>query len=194
MTPSKKPKSLQDILKQRQQSSFVGREAQIALFRQNVERSPELRDYFIFNVWGQGGVGKSTLLRQYRKLAEELGGVTAYTNEEESSVPDAIGRLAAQLTQQGQKLETFTERYTVYRQKKQELETDPEAPQGFSAFLGKSLAKAGLGLAKQIPGSGAVTPFLDEERSLGHLQVEGKLTPHWGFTKKPSKTTTKQCN
>jgi hypothetical protein len=56
MTPPKKSKSLQDILKQRSQSTFVGREEQIALFRQNMARSPELRDYFIFNVWGQGGI------------------------------------------------------------------------------------------------------------------------------------------
>lgn len=74
-----------------------------------------------------------------------------------------MGRLAEQLEQQGQKLDKFQERYKVYRQKKQELESDPEAPQGLSAFVGRSVAKAGLGLAKQIPGSGAVTPFLDEE-------------------------------
>ena len=29
--------------------------------------------------------------------------------------------------------------------------------------MGKSIAKAGLGLAKQVPGSGAMTPFIDED-------------------------------
>jgi hypothetical protein len=60
---SPKNKSLQSILKHRSQATFVGREAYLALFRQTLARSPELRDYFIFNIWGQGGVGKSTLLR-----------------------------------------------------------------------------------------------------------------------------------
>jgi tetratricopeptide (TPR) repeat protein len=78
-------------------------------------------------------------------------------------MPEAMGRLAEQIEQQGHRLTQFAERYKVYRQKKQELESDPEAPQGFSAFVGKAIAKGGLGLAKQIPGSGAVTPFLDEE-------------------------------
>ncbi len=163
MTPPKKSKSLQDILKQRSQSTFVGREEQIALFRQNMARSPELRDYFIFNVWGQGGVGKSTLLRQFRKLAEDAQFATALTSDVETSVPEALGRLADQLDQQGHKLNQFSERYKVYRQKKQELESDPDAPQGFSAFMRKAIAKASLGAAKQIPGSGAVTPFLDED-------------------------------
>jgi tetratricopeptide (TPR) repeat protein len=163
MNAPKKSKSLQDILKQRQQTTFVGREPQIAMFRQNMGRSPELRDYFIFNVWGQGGVGKSTLLRQFRKIANEAEFATALTSDAETSIPEALGRLAIELEQGGQKLTQFSDRYKLYRQKKQELESDPEAPQGFSAFVGKSIAKAGLGLAKQVPGSGAVTPFIDED-------------------------------
>ncbi|WP_373528110.1 ATP-binding protein [Nostoc sp.] len=65
MNPQNKPKSLQDILKQRQQSGFVGREDQVNQFRQNLSFHPEDdRHFFLYNVWGQGGVGKSTLLRQ----------------------------------------------------------------------------------------------------------------------------------
>ncbi len=108
-------------------------------------------------------MGKSTLVRQFRKIAEEEKFITAYVSESENSVLEVMARLAEQLEEQGQKLNQFSERYKVYRQKKQELEADPDAPQGFSGFLGKSFAKAGLGLAKQIPGSGAVTPFLDED-------------------------------
>lgn len=119
--------------------------------------------FFLFNIWGQGGVGKSTLLRQFRKLAEHAGFTTAAIDEGTVSVPEAMGRLAEQLEQQGHPLKQFSERYKIFRQKKQELEADPEAPQGFSGFLGRTAAKAGLGLAKQIPGSGAVTPFLDED-------------------------------
>ena len=161
MNPQKKPKSRQEILKKQQQSRFVGREEHITAFRYNLALPPA--DWcFLFNIWGQGGVGKSTLLRQFRRLAEEAGFLTAYTSDSDSNVLEIMGRIAEQLEQWGYRLNQFTERYKVYLQKKQELEADPEAPQGFSAFLGKSIAKASIGLAKQVPGSGAITPFLDE--------------------------------
>jgi tetratricopeptide (TPR) repeat protein len=161
MNAAKKP-SRQDILKRRQQSSFVGREEQLQAFRDNLTQDPE-EWCFLFNVSGQGGVGKSTLLDQFRNIAKSKRFITAKSYEADTTVPEAMGRLAEELEASGYPLKTFTERYTVYRQKQEELETDPEAPQGFSAFMGKSIAKATLGLAKQVPGSGAVTPFIDED-------------------------------
>lgn len=162
MNPQKKPKSRQEILKKQQQSTFVGREEHITAFRYNLALPPA--DWcFLFSVWGQGGVGKSTLLRQFRRIAEEAGFLTAHTSDSDTHVLEVMGQVAEQLEQQGHRLNQFAERYKVYLQKKQELEADPDAPQGFSAFLGKSIAKASLGLAKQVPGSGVVTPFLDED-------------------------------
>ena len=162
MNPQKKPKSRQEILKKQQQSIFVGREEHLTAFRYNLALPPA-DWWFLFSVWGQGGVGKSTLLRQFRRIAEEAGFLTAHTSDSDTNVLEVMGRVAEQLEQQGHRLNQFAERYKVYLQKKQELEADPDAPQGFSAFLGKSIAKASLGLAKQVPGSGAVTPFLDED-------------------------------
>ncbi|MCG6134755.1 MAG: tetratricopeptide repeat protein [Nostoc sp. LLA-1] len=164
INPYNKPKSLQDILKQRQQSGFVGREDQVKQFRQNLGLSLEDESRrFLFNVWGQGGVGKSTLLRQFRKIVEDTKIITAYIDEAEKSVPEVMGRLAEELERQGHKLTQFTERYKVYRQKRQELETDPEAPQGFSAFVGKTVVKTGVKLARRVPVGGAVFDFVDED-------------------------------
>ncbi|MHC0064486.1 tetratricopeptide repeat protein [Nostoc sp. UIC 10890] len=164
MNPQNKPKSLQDILKQRQQSGFVGREDQVNQFRQNLALPPEDdRRRFVYNVWGQGGVGKSTLLRQFRKIADEAKIISAYIDEAEKTIPEVMGRLAEDLERQGHKLTQFTERYKVYRQKRQELETDPEAPQGFSAFVGKTMAKTGVRLARRVPVGGAVFDFVDED-------------------------------
>ncbi|MEH1951707.1 MAG: tetratricopeptide repeat protein [Nostoc sp.] len=164
MNPQNKPKSLQDILKQRQQSGFVGREDQVNQFRQNLALSPEDdRRHFVYNVWGQGGVGKNTLLRQFRKIADEAKIISAYIDEAEKTIPEVMGRLAEDLERQGHKLTQFTERYKVYRQKRQELETDPEAPQGFSAFVGKTMAKTGVRLARRVPVGGAVFDFVDED-------------------------------
>ena len=65
-----------------------------------------------------------------------------------------VAEFAKQLATQNQLLSTFSERYKVYRQRREELETDPEAPQGFSALVGKSFAKVGLRLGRQVPIAG----------------------------------------
>ncbi|MEH2369042.1 tetratricopeptide repeat protein [Nostoc sp.] len=164
MNPQNKPKSLQDILKQRQQSGFVGREDQVNQFRQNLALRPEDdRRCFVYNVWGQSGVGKSTLLRQFRKIADEAKIISAYIDEAEKTIPEVMGRLAEELERQGHKLTQFTERYKVYRQKRQELETDPDAPQGFSAFVRKTVFKTGVRLARRVPVDGAEFDFVDED-------------------------------
>ena len=164
MNQRKQRKSLQEILKQRQQKSFVGREEQINFFRSNLVLSLESdQRRFILSVFGQGGVGKTTLLKQFRKIASENNFATALSNDEETSVPKVMARFAQQFENQGHKLEKFSERYKVYRQKKQELESDPEAPQGFSAFLGQAVAKGGLRLAKEVPVAGAAMDFVDAD-------------------------------
>lgn len=162
MNTPRKPKSRQSLIKQRLQKPFIGREAQIESFRVNLKQCPE--DWcFLFNIWGQSGVGKSTLVRQLRKIAEDVNFVTAYTNHSQDSILNVMGQYAESFEKQGKKLHQFSERYKIYLQKNEELEADLEAPQGFSAFLGKSITKAGFGLAKQVPASGSVTPFLDED-------------------------------
>jgi hypothetical protein len=80
MRPQNKPSSLQDILKRRQQEEFVGREEQLIFFHRNLRYEPDDdRRRFVINISGQGGVGKTWLLRRFRKIAEEFAAVTAYT-------------------------------------------------------------------------------------------------------------------
>ena len=56
------PPSLQDILRNRQQSEFVGRTQQVADFRANLRYDvTDERRKFIFSISGQGGVGKTWL-------------------------------------------------------------------------------------------------------------------------------------
>ena len=64
--------SLQDIIKRRQREDFVGREEQLIFFRRNLGwEVDDPRRRFVVNVFGQGGVGKTWLLRRFRKIAEE---------------------------------------------------------------------------------------------------------------------------
>ncbi|MCU0492948.1 MAG: tetratricopeptide repeat protein [Chloroflexaceae bacterium] len=160
----RKPTSLQEINRLRQRESFIGREEQINLFRGNLALPIEdERRRFIFAVSGQGGVGKSSLLRRFRQLAEAVGAATAMVDEDEHDVPTMLARLAEQFEAQGCELKSFSTRYRVFRQRRQELETDPDAPQGFSKMLGRTVAKGGLRLVKTAPGVGSLVDLLDEE-------------------------------
>ena len=84
--------------------------------------------------------------RRLRKIAEEFGALTSLTDDAETDVPSAMGRIAEQLEEQGHPLKAFSERYKVYRQRKQELEVDPDAPQGLTTSMTRTMAAPRRGL------------------------------------------------
>jgi hypothetical protein len=101
-------KSLQDILKRRQQGEFVGREEQLSFFHRNLRwEIDDPRRRFIINVSGQGGVGKTWLLCRFHKIAEEFAAVTAYTDETEEDIPGVMSRVAGQCAAQEHPLKTL---------------------------------------------------------------------------------------
>lgn len=167
--PQKKRPSRQDIMRDRQSSTFVGRVEHLETFEQNLVHLNRTADGFgypkdfLFNVWGQGGVGKTTLLRRFEDIAKNHNGISARVDEAIASIPEVMAAFAKQLSEQGQAFPKFNDRYKVYRQKKKELETDPEAPQGFSAFMGKTVAQVGLSLGRRVPGAGVAIDFMDEK-------------------------------
>ncbi|MBE9067946.1 hypothetical protein IQ260_14930 [Leptolyngbya cf. ectocarpi LEGE 11479] len=168
MSQPKRP-SRQELIRQRQRSSFVGRVEQLEAFKHNLtnlHKEPDGFAYpetFLFNIWGQGGVGKSSLLRQFEDVTKQQKHLVARIDEGVATVPEAMATFAKQLASQGQPLTKFSERYRVYRQKREELETDPDAPQGFSAFVGKTAAKVGLKLGRKIPMGDVALDFVDED-------------------------------
>jgi tetratricopeptide (TPR) repeat protein len=166
-----KRQTLQQILQQRQQLTFVGREEQIARFRQNLELPfLDCQYRFIFNVFGPGGVGKTLLLRQFCQIAANAKFLSVYTNELETSIPAVMACLARQLEQQGYRLNTFTESYHVYQQKQQQLAAAGDLPQGFSAFLPDVTAAADVCLQLQIPGTAVFLEYTDKETEATQTQ------------------------
>ncbi len=169
MKPSKQS-SLQDILRRRQREDFVGRESQISVFRRNLALPlDDERRRFLFNVFGQGGAGKTSLLRRFRQLAEAVESAVAWCDETQEDVPSVLGHLVEQLQKQGYEFRAFQERYRVYRQKRQELEADPEAPHGISSVVGRALAKTGVHFARRAPIVGVAFDFVDEEALASHI-------------------------
>ncbi len=175
--------TLQDILAKRQRAEFVGREQQIEFFRRNLATAPEdARRLFILNVTGQGGVGKTSLLRRFREVAQAHGAATASTNEVEREIPGVMIRLSTELTNAGIRFKRFLDRSRVYLQKRDELEADPDMPQGSAAFAARALTKTGSQILKTVvPGAGLVLDIVDDDALAEHVSswvehVRRKLT------------------
>jgi tetratricopeptide (TPR) repeat protein len=156
--------SLREIIQRRQQAGFVGRDGQVAQFRENLGLAvTDARRRFVFNVHGDAGVGKTFLVQQMRRVAADHAALTAYTNEDAFDVPETMAAIAAQLADQGARLKDFEERYATYQQRRRELEADPQAPEGASAFLTRAAVKIGLGAARQGPVASSVIDSIDAD-------------------------------
>ncbi|WNI15935.1 tetratricopeptide repeat protein [Actinacidiphila sp. ITFR-21] len=168
--PNRQQPSLQDLLRRRRTSGFVGRRAELAAFRTNLAIPPEDDAHrVIYHVHGAAGVGKSSLLRQWENTARELGALTGYLDEALTGVPDAMAALSHQFARQGRPFKAFDKLMASYRERRHEAEAVPEALDTPSpgGVLAAQAGLAGLGL---VPGLGPVAGALDPDRLA--LQVD----------------------
>jgi tetratricopeptide (TPR) repeat protein len=63
--------SIRELRDRKQRESFTGRQAELNTFRRLT--ASEGAEYAIFHIYGVGGIGKSSLLRQFGRIAQELG-------------------------------------------------------------------------------------------------------------------------
>ena len=63
--------SIRELRDRKQRESFTGRQAELNTFRRLLPA--ENSDYAILHIYGVGGIGKSSLLRQFRRIAQEFG-------------------------------------------------------------------------------------------------------------------------
>jgi hypothetical protein len=137
--------SLQERLKRAQVSDFVGREEQLEIFRKNI--AGDIPEYPFVQVFGQGGVGKTTLLKQFQVMCDEHRIPHALTDHHEKTPPEAMHRLGELLHKVGHPLKSFNERYETYLQLQEKIQKEPDKPdtlgQLFSRAAGKSAVIAG---------------------------------------------------
>ena len=155
MPPS--PLSIQEVLERRRRETFVGRDEQLDCFREQLAlAADDPRRRFVLSVFGQGGGGKSTLLRQYLRLAANAGAAAALSNDLEGDGPAAMARLAEQLGAAGGggPFHAFNERYTTFRRRRDELESQPDAPQGLAGLFARTATRVGAKVLRNtVPGS-----------------------------------------
>jgi tetratricopeptide (TPR) repeat protein len=155
-------RSLQDRIRDRQRSGFVGRQGQLIQYQENFSLTvDDEQRRFLFNIHGDAGVGKTFLTRQLRHIAAGAGALTAYADETAEDVSSAMTAIAEQFSRAGSKLGDFEKRAAEYRQRRHELESDPHAPAGVAAFLTKTAVTIGLAAARDIPFAGSVLAPVD---------------------------------
>jgi hypothetical protein len=160
---SRKTVSFQDLIRRRQQSGFVGREDQIALFKHSFElRVDDEHRYLIFNIYGDGGVGKTFLLRQLRGVITEKAALQSYTDEYVYDVPETMAAIALQL---GRGFRDFNNRYSGYLKQRDRLVRDPQAPLEAWGRLTRTAVKVALHASKGIPGAAPIVDLVDAEEA-----------------------------
>lgn len=156
--------SIQDVLRRRQTAGFVGRAGQLALFRENFDRPvDDERKCFVFNVHGEGGVGKSTLVERWRLIARERGAAEARLDEHVYSVPEAMAAVAEQLGSGAMK--ELRARYSDFLKGREQVERDPQAPRELWSQVVRTGVKVSLHASKAVPGVGPVVDLVDGEQA-----------------------------
>ncbi|MFE7132436.1 tetratricopeptide repeat protein [Streptomyces sp. NPDC057638] len=153
-----------EMMRRRARAQFVGRREQLSLFADNLARDPDAEEHpaeFLFHVRGVGGVGKSTLLRQWRESARRAGALTAVVDESDAhGVLPAMAELIRQLAAHAGPLKEFDRAAEQY-QRDLEAATEPlpgDVPQDMAPSMSsRVVAQAALGAASLIPAVGVAT-------------------------------------
>jgi hypothetical protein len=63
--------------------------------------------------------------------------------------------IAEQVSRSGKRLSEFERRVAVYKQRRHELESDPQAPESVATLLTKTAVIIGLSAARDVPVAGS---------------------------------------
>ena len=155
-------RSLQNLIRSRQQSGFVGRQQQLVQYQENLGFPvDDERRRFLFNIHGDAGVGKTYLTRQLRQAAIDNGSLTAYIDETIDDATSAMTVMAEEFSRGGVRLGEFEKRAAAYRERRYELEADPQTPEGVAAFLTRTAVTIGLAAARDMPIAGSLLAPMD---------------------------------
>lgn len=162
---SAKRQSWKDVIQERQKESFVGRADYLKQFSGNF--ASEIPNYLLFFVIGEGGVGKSTLLKQFETIEKnsEIDAIIVTCDNEQSSPVSAMGYIAEQLAKFGINTKEFNERYKTYRARRDEIESDSKAPRGALNLVVRGMTDFAIKAGRRAPGIGVFAEYIDEKEA-----------------------------
>ncbi|WP_381805636.1 tetratricopeptide repeat protein [Streptomyces niveus] len=144
------------------------------MFRETFARNPEEADFpYLFHVHGNGGVGKSTLVRQWEATAREQASVvTAFVDDEVHDALEAMETVSTRLSRQGHSLKKFDKQLATYRHRRHQAESTVPVQQSAAGEAGAGepvpaspsstvAAQVGLVGLGMLPGIGAFTGAVD---------------------------------
>ena len=136
---------------------------------------------FLFNVYGDAGVGKTYLTKRLCQIAAGSGAVTAYLDETAADPTSVMRAVADAFAREGMRFDQFEKRAAAYRRRRREVEADPEAPDGVAAFLTKTAVTVGLAAARDIPVAGSLLAPVDSAAVAEQAnQARAYLTKRFG--------------
>ncbi len=158
-----KPKTIKELKEQRRKENFVGRTEQQQVFTENF--AGDEPKWVVLSVTGEGGVGKSTLLKRYTQLAQgdEINANVVYCDDHQYTPVDAMAVIAEQLEKLGIESKKFNERYKKYRETLQQIESDPTAPRGMVNVVTRGLTDFTIKSLRRLPGVGVAADYMDEK-------------------------------
>ncbi len=175
---NRKPESRKEMRERRRRENFVGRGEQLRQFEENFRRHDPI---MAFSVTGEGGVGKSTLLKQFGNIANQQNAVFVTCDDTHTSPAYAMGHIAEKLAELKFTHNAFDERYKEYRKLRQEVEGDPKAPRGAIDLIARGVGDFAIKSARRLPGA---SPFLEhvDEKAAGETlsQFFNYAIDRWG--------------
>jgi tetratricopeptide (TPR) repeat protein len=176
-----KPKTWTAIGNQRRKENFVGRSEQQRVFQENFTGDEPA--WMVLSVTGEGGVGKSTLLKRYTQLAQapEINANVVYCDDHQYTPVDAMVAVAEQLGKLGIESKNFNERHKKYRETLQQIESDPSAPRGMVNVVMRGLTDFTVKSLRRVPGVGVAADYIDEKAAGDALADLAQYTiSRWG--------------
>jgi tetratricopeptide (TPR) repeat protein len=153
---------MQEIIRRRHESGFVGRQTLLARFQENLQlAADDPRHRFLVHVRGDPGSGKSFLVRQLEREARDLGAVAAVVDDRVFDVPGAMAAIAAQLRRQNVRLRAFERRHQRYLERMAALMAEAPGLSGASLLLARLAVRLGLRAVGTVPVVGVVAEAVD---------------------------------
>lgn len=175
------PKTWKTIADQRRKENFVGRAEQLKVFTDNF--SGDVPNWMVLSITGEGGVGKSTLLKRYTQECQrpEINANVVLCDDHQYSPVDAMAAIADQLKNLGIESKNFNERQKKYRETLQQIESDPSAPRGMVDVVTHGLTDFAVKSLRRAPGIGLAMDYVDEKAAGDALTELAHYTlSRWG--------------